>query len=279
MIDIQQLSFGYSSKQLIYQNLNLNLEAGRIFGLLGKNGAGKSTLLRNIAGLLYPTKGSILVDGIEPRKRSVDFLQGVYFLSEEVYVPALFISKFVDLNAAFYPNFDKDEFYQHLKEFEIIHDQRLNQMSFGQQKKVMIAFGLACRTKLMIMDEPTNGLDIPSKSQFRKIMALALTDDRLFIISTHQVRDLDSLIDEVIIIENNEVILKESISKISEKLVFKNVSEVELDRVLYAEDSLNGKNVVMQNTDNEDSKVNLEHLFNVSVTKPKEIKQIFNSHS
>jgi ABC-2 type transport system ATP-binding protein len=275
MIDIQQLSFGYNRKQMIYQNLNLSLDAGRIFGLLGKNGAGKSTLLRNIAGLLYPTSGSIEVDGMKPRERSVDFLQRIYFLTEEVYVPALSISKYVDLNAPFYPNFDKNEFYKYLKEFEIIQDQKLNQMSFGQQKKVMIAFGLACRTKLMIMDEPTNGLDIPSKSQFRKIMASALTDDRLFIISTHQVRDLDSLIDEVIIIENNEVVLKESISKISEKLVFKTVSDINEEAVLYAEDALNGKTVVIQNTDNEDSKVNLEHLFNASVAKPREIKEIF----
>ncbi len=274
MINIQNLSFGYSPKKMLYNNLNLNLEAGSIYGLLGKNGAGKSTLLCNLMGLLFPTSGSIEVANHNPQLRQPSFLQNAYFIPEEVAVPAVSVSKYVDLYAPFYPNFDEKQFYNYLKEWEVPSDQKLHKMSFGQQKKAIIAFGLACNTQILIMDEPTNGLDIPSKSLFRKLVASALTDERLFIISTHQVRDLDNLIDQVIIIDESKVLLKASITKINEKLCFKTVSETD-ENVLYAEESLKGKTIVTANFSGEDSKLNMEHLFNAVVMNPARVKEIF----
>ncbi len=277
MIQIDQLFFGYSPKKMLYQNLSLHLSAGRIYGLLGKNGAGKSTLLKNLTGLLFPVSGRIKVAEHEPRQRKPSFLRDFYFIPEEVYVPPLSLTRYVDLYAQFYPNFDQELFDKLLIEFEIMGNQKLDKISFGQQKKFIIAFGLACKTKLLIMDEPTNGLDIPSKSQFRKLMASALENDRLFIISTHQVRDLDSLIDDVIIIENSQVLLNESIATIAEKLCFKTVAAIEDEPFLYAEDSIKGKEIVMQNIDNEDSKVNLEHLFNATLENASRMEIIFNN--
>jgi ABC-2 type transport system ATP-binding protein len=275
MIEIQNLSFGYNRKKMLYENLSLSLEAGSIYGLLGKNGAGKSTLLCNMMGLLFPVSGKIEVVKHNPQKRQPSFLQNVYFIPEEVALPSISIHTYLELYAPFYPKFNENQFYEYLKEFEVSSDQKLNKMSFGQQKKAIIAFGLACNTQVLIMDEPTNGLDIPSKSQFRKLVAAALTEERLFIISTHQVRDLDNLIDQIIIIDESDVVLKASVSSITEKLCFKTVAQLD-ETVIYAEDSLKGKTVVAVNTLGEDSKLNMEHLFNAVITNPNRVKGIFN---
>jgi ABC-2 type transport system ATP-binding protein len=276
MVEIQNLTFGYNRNKLLYEGLNLSLKAGRIYGLLGKNGAGKSTLLKNMVGLLFPTEGVVSINNFLPKKRQPSFLQSIYFIPEQTYVPSLSIKRYVDLYAPFYPLFDENQFYTCLKELEVKTEGKLTDMSFGQQKKFIIAFGLACNTSVLLMDEPTNGLDIPSKSQFRKLIASALTGDRLFLISTHQVRDLDNLIDDVVIVENGEILLNASIGDISERLVFKTIQNTpQAETILYSETSLNGLTIVKANTKNEESKVNLEHLFNAVVAHPNIIKMIF----
>jgi ABC-2 type transport system ATP-binding protein len=276
MIEIENLSFGYKRKKLLYKNLNLKLGAGSIYGLLGKNGAGKSTLLKNFIGLLFPKVGSISVNGFTPKKRWPSFLETIYFIPEEVYVPALTIEGYKNLFSPFYPTFNEEQFYDYLEQLDVKDKGKLNSLSFGQQKKFIIAFALACNTRVLLLDEPTNGLDIPSKIKFRKLIASIFTDDKIIFISTHQIRDLDNLIDRVIIVDNGELLLNESIKEISDKLCFKSVSELpEMGKVLYAEDSLKGHAVVMENTKHEDSKVNLEHLFNAITENPVMAKSIF----
>ncbi|MEO7120701.1 MAG: ABC transporter ATP-binding protein [Ginsengibacter sp.] len=276
MIEVQNLSFGYKKRKLLYKNLNLKLEAGSIYGLLGKNGAGKSTLLKNFIGLLFPKAGSISVNGFEPKKRWPSFLETIYFIPEEVYVPALTAERYKNLFSPFYPAFNQEQFYSYLEQLDVKDKGKLNSLSFGQQKKFIIAFALACNTKVLLLDEPTNGLDIPSKIKFRKLIASIFTDDKIIFISTHQIRDLDNLIDRVIIVDNGELLLNESIKEISDKLCFKSVSELpETGKVLYAEDSLKGYAVAMENTEHEDSKVNLEHLFNAITENPVMAKTIF----
>lgn len=276
MIQIQNLSFGYSKKRLLYKNLSLTLEAGSIYGLLGKNGAGKSTLLKNLIGLLFPTSGSISVNGFAPKKRLPSFLETIYLIPEEVYVPSLTIHQYKNLFSPFYPDFDKEKFFDYLEQLDVKEQGKLNTLSFGQQKKFIIAFALACNTKVLLLDEPTNGLDIPSKIRFRKLISSVFNEDRMIFISTHQIRDLDNLIDRVIIVDNGELLLNASTSDISEKLCFKTVSEVEdMDKVLYSEESLKGFSIVTANTTGEDSKVNLEHLFNAVTENSAMAKRIF----
>ncbi len=275
MIKINDLNFGYSKNQLLFKNLNMQLSNGHIYGLLGKNGAGKSTLLKNLAGLVYAESGTMDVMGYNPAKRQPALLEQICFIPEEFYLPSVKIDAYVKANAAFYPKFDHAYFTALLAEFDIPVAQKLINMSYGQKKKVIIAFGLATQAKLVIMDEPTNGLDIPSKAQFRKIMASALTDDRCIIISTHQVRDLDNLIDTVIMLDDNSVALKASVEEITDKLVFKRVKEID-DKVIYAEPSLAGYNTVMQNHHQEDSKLDLELLFNAVLAEKNKLKPIFN---
>ena len=267
MIQIENLSFGYSPKSLLFQNLNLTLSGGHIYGLLGKNGAGKSTLLKNMVGLNYPQAGRCLVQGVNVANRPPDLLADLFFLPEEIYVPGQSVNRFVSNTACFYPQFDEQLFYRLLDEFEVPHAAILNQLSFGQQKKVMISFSLATNTALLIMDEPTNGLDIPSKVQFRKIISSVLTEGRCIIISTHQVRDLDSLIDKVVILHNREIILNESLDSIAERLYFTTIPDTTGLEVLYEEESYRGKQVIMPNQEGRYSKVDMELLFNALISE------------
>ena len=276
MIDIQNLSFGYNRKKLLYKNLTLKLEAGSIYGLLGKNGAGKSTLLKNFIGLLFPKDGKIAVNGFEPKKRWPSFLKTIYFIPEEVYVPALTVEGYKNLFSPFYPSFNEEQFYKYLEQLDVKDKGKLNSLSFGQQKKFIIGFALACNTEVLLLDEPTNGLDIPSKIKFRKLIASVFNEDKIIFISTHQIRDLDNLIDRVIIVDNGELLLNTSVSDISQKLCFKTVSKLSNpDEILYSEESLKGFSIVTKNSNAEDSKVNLEHLFNAITEKPILAKAIF----
>ncbi|RAJ92280.1 ABC-2 type transport system ATP-binding protein [Larkinella arboricola] len=276
MIELTNLTFGYNQKKILYRDLDLSLQPGSIYGLLGKNGAGKSSLLRLMGGLLYPTAGTINVAGFTPRKREPAFLQEMYFIPEEIYLPSVSLNRFIDTMGPFYPKFSESQFRKYLVEFDVPPDQKLTAMSYGQKKKVIISFGLATNTRVLIMDEPTNGLDIPSKSQFRKIVSSALAPERLVLISTHQVRDLDNLIDGIIIIDESEILLNHSLNHIGDRLMFSTLSSVtEADRVLYAEPSMRGYSVVMENLEQEDSRVDLERLFNAVVTNRDGIKNIF----
>lgn len=275
MITIQNLHFAYRKNKWLFENLNVKLSAGHIYGLLGKNGAGKSTLLKSIAGLVFPDSGEVEVLGMNPVKRPAELLQDICFIPEELFLPSVKIDSFVKRSAIFYPNFDHNYLTTLLHEFGIPVDQKLDQMSYGQKKKTIIAFGLATRAKLIIMDEPTNGLDIPSKAQFRKIMATALNEETCIIISTHQVRDLDNLIDTVIMLDNQQIALHASVDYITEKLCFKKVAQLD-DSVIYAESGIHGHLAVLPNFHNEETKLDLELLFNAILTQKSKIKTLFN---
>ncbi|WP_164108320.1 MULTISPECIES: ATP-binding cassette domain-containing protein [Sphingobacterium] len=277
MITIKNLNFSYSRSRPLFTDLDLSLQGGRIYGLLGKNGAGKSTLLKNIAGLVYPQGGSIAVLGKDPSQRSVETLQQISFIPEEFHLPAVKSDAFVKANSGFYPEFDHQYFKELIQEFAIpVHEQRLADMSYGQKKKYIISFGLASRTKLIIMDEPTNGLDIPSKAQFRKVMASALTDDRCFIISTHQVRDLDNLIDTVIILNDRKVVMNATIDQLANAFLFRKMVELP-STVIYAEQAMGGYNTISVNHGEEHSKVDLELLFNAVLEQKIQFENLLNT--
>jgi ABC-2 type transport system ATP-binding protein len=278
MININDLAFSYKKKNPLFSRLNLQLAEGRIHGLLGKNGAGKTTLLKLVSGLLFPDSGNITTLGFNPVHRKPDMLKDIYFLFEEFTLPDFSIQKFKEIYAVFYPNFSDTQFAEYLSEFEIHDNEKLNSLSYGQKKKVLIAFGLATNTKLLIMDEPTNGLDIPSKSQFRKIMAGAVDENKCVIISTHQVRDLDNLIDSITILDQQDVIISQSIEKITEKLCFKVLSQNDSEnKILYSENGLRGHWAVVENDKNEESKLDIEMLFHATFADKKRMKELFNN--
>lgn len=274
MIEISNLTFGYG-KDKLFDNLNLSLQPGHIYGLLGMNGAGKSTLLKNIAGLVFPWYGTCTVNGVNADKRLPSFLQELFFVPEEVYLPSVNAKQFAESTGHFYPNFNLGQFINILTEFDVPVDRLLTKLSFGQQKKVIIAFGLSTNTSLLIMDEPTNGLDIPSKAQFRKIIASALTEDRCIVISTHQVRDLDNLIDTVLVLHNRQIVLAGSLDDIADKVNFISISIDSTDHI-YAEENMSGLYAITENTNGSYTKVDMELLFNAIISNNTQLIEILN---
>ena len=279
MINIKNLHFSYK-KRKVFTGLSLSLQAGHIYGLLGKNGTGKSTLLRCIAGFLFPRDGSVEVMGFVPGKRHPAFLQSVFMVAEEFYLPDVSVEKYVRLNAPFYPNFSNEQFAEYLKEFDIPLENTLQSMSYGQKKKVLISFGLACNTDLLLMDEPTNGLDIMSKSKFRKVIAGAVNENKCIVISTHQVKDLESLIDRITIIDDGQILFDQTTDAINRKIQFKiSFDQEEVKDALYIEPSLQGNAIVCANPDGEDTKLDLELLYKAVVTNGKAVTEAFTKRS
>lgn len=272
MIKIENMRFGYSKNKILFDDLSHEFLPGHIYGLLGKNGAGKTTLLKNIAGLLFPFNGNCNLMGHSSSSRIPSVLQDIYMIAEEFYLPPISIDSFVHINAPFYPSFDHDQFVKYMGEFDLSVSDKLNAISYGQKKKVLMAFGLAANTKLLILDEPTNGLDIPSKSQFRRIVASALSDERCIIISTHQVRDLASLMDELIIIDKGRKIFADSIDTISKKLLFADIRDSHKDAVvLYQEKTGLGNHAILVNKGENETELDLELFFNGILTSEEAI--------
>jgi ABC-2 type transport system ATP-binding protein len=277
MVNVQNVTFSYNRRTELLSNLSLKLEAGRIHGLLGKNGEGKSTLLKLISGLDFPKAGSIDTLGFNPIKRNPAMLQEIFFLPEELPQLTLSIENYEKVYAPFYPKFNSEQFNGYLKEFDIDNKKSmLNKLSHGQKKKVFVAFGLATNTKLLLMDEPTNGLDIPSKGQFRRMVASAIDENRCLIISTHQVHDLDSLIDSITVMEKHEIVFNQPIEEITKKLFFRVADRNDKDEtVIYSEDTLRGLYQVCENKTGEESKLDIELLFNAILTEKNKIVKLF----
>ena len=263
-------------RKQLFRELDLEVVPGNIYGLLGKNGAGKTTLLKLINGLLFPKSGSIDVMDFNPKDRLPDFLADIYLIPEEFDVPSISIKSFHQLYAPFYPKFNSNYFDTYLAEFEIDKSWKMNKLSYGQKKKVLLSFGMATNVSLLILDEPTNGLDIPSKSLFRKLLASSITDERTFIISTHQVRDVTNLIDPIIILEDGKILFHETLESVTKKLYFQNYfQESEIGDSLYSERVPGGYLAVTENPNGHDSEVDLEILFNAVINNKEKIQQLF----
>jgi ABC-2 type transport system ATP-binding protein len=275
MISIKDLHFSYGDCR-VFTGLDLELRPGHIYGLLGRNGTGKSTLLYSIAGFLFPQKGRIDTLGFIPGRRQPAFLEKTFFLPEEFQLPSLKLNRWMQLMSPFYPDFSKDQFGRYTREFDIPADAHLHELSFGQQKKALISLALASNTPLLLMDEPTNGLDIVSKSQFRKVIAGAVDDNKCIVISTHQVKDLENLIDNITIIEDGRIVFHQSMQRIAEVLYFKlSFDPEEQTRSLYSEASLKGNTVILPNMDGEDSQPDLEMLYKAVILKNAVINALF----
>lgn len=274
MIHIQGLSFAYKKQLPLFDKLSFSLKPGSITGLLGKNGAGKTSLLKLIAGILFPQSGQMDVLSHEPRRRESSFLSNVYFVTEEFHLPAISIKKYIDVNSPFYPRFDQILLSRLLAEFELSKDRSIDTLSYGQKKKFLISFALATKCRLLVLDEPTNGLDIPSKSVFRKIMAGALDEDQLVLISTHQVKDVETLIDRIIILDNGKVILEKDMMDIAAQLQFTHSHSLQGEQVLYSEMVPGGYKIISPQH-NGNSSIDIELLFNAVTTG----KQIFKNHA
>ncbi|MGV3585711.1 MAG: ATP-binding cassette domain-containing protein [Adhaeribacter sp.] len=279
MIQLNNFCYRYSRNQELFRGLNLTLQSGQIYGLLGKNGAGKSTLIKNIGGLLFPTTGQVQVFGQEPRLRQISFLKDIFFIPEECYLPNLTVKEFIRVYAPFYPNFDLTQYQSYLDLFGIAPSRKLRSLSYGQKKKTLIGFVLAANTRVLILDEPTNGLDIPAKGIFRNMIKDAFKPDRLVIISSHQVRDLDELISSLIILDQGKVLLHAAKDEILKRLFF-GISPVLLPEtaVLYQEKSPAGWPYIAENTSGQKTYLDMELLFNALLENKAALQPMFTTN-
>ena len=307
MIKIENLKFSYGSKS-IFEGVSTELKPGMIYGLLGQNGVGKTTLLKLLAGLLKPQEGSCTIEipqsgaaqqggtqrqyGAErqdgaamqcgaaqparliPHRRRPDFLEKVFYLPEDVVAPGVKIETYVKNTCSFYPNLSYEKFARIADEFKVETDCKFNKLSFGQQKKAFIAMALSMGTEVLLLDEPSNGLDIPSKIALRKSIAENITEEQTVIISTHQVKDLESIIDPIIILDHKGVLLNRSVEEISEKLHF-SLSANECKEALYSQQQFNGFLTIKENLNGEETKPDLEALFNCCLSNKERIKELF----
>ena len=275
MIQIDKLAFSYGTKEVL-RNISMDLEPGRIYGLLGENGVGKTTLLTLLCGLKKTQSGTISADGHDPYKREPVLLQDQYYLPDEVAPVNDKALAWGRATGKFWPRFSAANFETILKEFEVDPAQKMNTMSAGQLKKTYIAFALASGVRHLYLDEPTNGLDIPSKAQFRSALMKYTAEDSTIVISTHQVRDLENIIDPIIILDRQDVLLNATLEQIADKLYFDYGTTLHPES-LYSEQLPGGFIQVYPNTAKADSKVNIEALFN-TVHKHKELVKNLFSH-
>lgn len=273
MIEVNNLGFSYGSTPVL-NNITMKLKPGRIYGLLGENGVGKTTLLTLLCGLKKMQTGSILADGRIPYRREPGLLADQYYLPDEVAPVNDIAGNWALASGKFWPNYSQDKFIELMKIFENDCGKNMRHMSAGQLKKTYIAFALACSTRYLYMDEPTNGLDIPSKAQFRSAIMKYTSEESTIIISTHQVRDLENIIDPIVILDKMDVLLNASLDEICSKLYFDYGTTLHPES-LYTEQLPGGFIQVYPNLTGEESKVNIEALFN-TVHKHKDIvKQLF----
>lgn len=270
MIEVQNITFRYSSKSmLVFEDFCLQLEQNKIYGLLGENGTGKSTLLYLLMGLLHSNEGSIHVDGIDVSRRKRTILQQMYIVPEEFDMPRMRFTDYVETYRPFYPTFSDDILHRCMEEFHLPLDVQIDQLSMGNKKKALMSFALATNARYLLMDEPTNGLDLPSKKQFRKVIATTMAEERTLIIATHQLHDVEALLDHVLILQGSQLLLNASVADLCEKYTFDVRSNDALDNeVLYNERTPQGNATLsLRQPDDEETPLNLELLFNAVTSK------------
>lgn len=274
MITTQSLSFGYSAFRPVLHNISLQLDKGHIHGLLGCNGIGKTTLLKLISGVMRPQTGEVRVDGIDPAERRVETFRELMIIPEEFDLPNISLEKYAKVTSPFYPRFNIADMRRYCEELQVDPRVRLHSMSMGQRKKAYIAFALACNVEMLLLDEPTNGLDIPSKSVFRRLLAGYVDESRMVVISTHQVADVEQLLDSIVILDQQGVALNATTAEIGSKLKFGRATED--DKILYTERTLQGDMAVSLNDSEDDSPVSIELLFNAATANRSAIAAVFN---
>lgn len=277
MIAFKDVCFSYRRNIPVLSNLSLQIEPGTVCGLLGRNGVGKSTMLYLTAGLLRPRSGQVLCNGYIPSDRQVNFLNDIFIVPEEFDLPPITLDEYVRINSVFYPKFNLDLMHSILEIFALPGNINLGALSLGQKKKAFLSFALACNTSILLLDEPTNGLDITAKRMFRAAITAAMTDDKTIIISTHQVYDVENILDHVVIADNNRILLNRPMIDIQTKLRFGYTQDPEqAKRALFSIPMPGGFNVVefLDNPDRE-TEVNLETLFELTNSNPGLINQLF----
>lgn len=275
MISFNQLGFRYRLGSQVFRDFSMTLSPGHVYGVLGENGVGKSTLMKLASGVLIPTAGNVTIDGREASLREEATMAKIIYLPEEFSLPALTLDEFRKVTTPFYPSFSDESFEECCRVLDVVRDRRLDKLSMGQRKRAYLAFAFACRAEWLLLDEPTNGLDVAAKEAFRRLVARYVDEGQSIIISTHSVREIDSLIDHLIILDRKGIVLDASIGEIGNRLRFGRCSAEE--EPLYSESTLAGTSGVVVNTTDEESPVDIEMLFMASLRSTERLRRLFNT--
>ncbi len=268
MVNIERVSYNYTDGKAVINDISATLDDGRIYGLLGKNGAGKTTLMKLVSGMVFPKQGRITIDGTDVSARNIKTMRETFFMPSEFKFSDMSMEKFVRLYSGFYPSFSREILEDCLQETgveRIIRTAALERLSLGEKHKVMTAFAIASGTRLLLMDEPAGGMDIPTRATFRKLLLRHLRNDQTVVISTHHAAEFTNILSDVIILgHNGEMAFAGRTEDICDRYVFGIYPSD--SGALYAEPCAGGYHAVRERGLEGPSEIDLEILFNAAVS-------------
>lgn len=220
LVEIRELTKAYHARAVAVNNLNLNLERGKIIGLLGPNGSGKTTLIKMMNGLLTPTHGQILINGCEP---GIQTKAAVSYLPERTYLSnSMKVYELVDFFCDFYADFSKEKAYSMLSSLNIDSSARLKTLSKGTKEKVQLILVMSRSASLYCLDEPIGGVDPAARDYILETIIQNYSENAAVLISTHLISDIENVLDQVIFLSNGcvrEVISVDEIRETHQKSV------------------------------------------------------------
>jgi ABC-2 type transport system ATP-binding protein len=204
MIQFERVTKKFGSVTAL-EDVSLSLEKGKIIGVLGANGSGKSTFLKLIAGLVFPTKGKVLVDGMEVTR---NISSKVAYLSElDVYYDGFTVQNMLEFYASQFNDFRTEKAYDILEFMEIQPDKKLRQLSKGGRGRTKIAFALAREAPILLMDEPLSGLDpMVRESIVKGLISFVDLERQTIVMTTHEIDEVEPLLDEAIFLRDGKVV-------------------------------------------------------------------------
>lgn len=214
ILECRELSKRFGRTQAL-DHISLNIEAGRVVGLLGPNGSGKTTLIKLANGLLTPSEGEILIDGQAPGTHSKAL---VSYLPDREYLPEwMNAGQLMDLYADFYRDFDRDRATEMLLHLGLDPKQKVKHMSKGTREKVQLILVMSRQAKLYLLDEPIGGVDPATRDYILNTIIRNYNPEAAVVISTHLIADVEQVLDEVIFIQNGQILLQSTVDAIREE--------------------------------------------------------------
>ena len=227
MIDVINISKKYGKIHAL-KDVSFKIKEGKVIGILGINGAGKSTILKCIAGAIRPDKGKILIDGEEINS---NLYNKIAFVPDvDTYFPHLTIKETFSFMKEFYENWDNEKAYSMLKIFNLTDDRMISNLSKGNRARVKIILGFAQNAKYILLDEPFSGIDIFKREEFIQAIIKYITPNQSIIITTHEIYEIEEILDEVIIIHEGEIAFNFNVKEVRQN---ENKSIVDKMREVY----------------------------------------------
>lgn len=261
MVELKGISFCYDSEEKIFNDFSLRLNEGRFYGLLGKNGTGKTTFLKIISGALLVKRGEVIINKKDIKYRDLGTLQEIFLLPADFTFPQMNINKYVSIYSTFYPKFSKKILEDCFTNFDINKNiKNLQELSLGEKHKIAVSIAISSGTKILLFDEATNGMDIPTRKIFRKMLIKYIKEDQTVVLSTHVVHDIENLLTDIIILRKDKKAFISSIDDIRKRYLF-GIQKYK-DGALYYEPCSEGYHVICNNLNNEETEISIELLFN-----------------